>query len=88
MTAEYNCPPTTKPVTHKLSPEQRHEVNNLIAQAQDDLEAVLFELVGQRDEALAKNVLLRQQIEQVAYWSRSRTETRITLRDRIAKILT
>jgi hypothetical protein len=37
----------------KLSPEQMREVNELMEEAQDDLEQVLFRLVWQRDIALA-----------------------------------
>ncbi len=37
--------------TYKLTPEQRDEVLRLAEQAQNDLDAVLFKLVCERDEA-------------------------------------
>jgi hypothetical protein len=39
--------------TYKLDSDQMQEVNQLIEEAQDDIEPVLFKLVAQRDELLA-----------------------------------
>jgi len=40
--------------------------------------------LGETEHRLAS---LRTQVEGLAYWSRSKTETRITLRDRIATVV-
>jgi len=45
---------------YKLSPKQRDEVNTLIEKSQDDLEGVLFELVGERDVLALENERLRE----------------------------
>lgn len=48
-------------MNYKLTPEQRDEVNLLIEEAQDDLEGVLFRLVGQREE-------LRDALQELKDW--------------------
>ena len=49
----------------KLDPSQRAEVNRLIAECNDDLEAALFQLVGERD-------IYRSHLEMVAKICRSK----------------
>jgi hypothetical protein len=44
-------------------------------------------LLRKHDETERELVRLREAVKDLAYWSRSTTETRITLRDRIAAVL-
>jgi hypothetical protein len=53
--------------TYKLDYDQRQEVNQLIEEAQNDIEPVLFKLVAQRDELLA--ALKREGVARQDYWT-------------------
>jgi hypothetical protein len=44
------APNTMKNSQYKLDADQMSEVNELIEEAQDDLEGVLFKLIWERDE--------------------------------------
>lgn len=74
-----NTTPRTQAVINELADEGCTNMQPLF----DHARTLERELAAERDKVRT----LRQALESLAYWSRNRTETRITLRNRIAAAL-